>query len=81
MAKPEKIGEEQISLAAGANEISALAMYNAGTGRVRSTGAPEVTLNYVSRILENRRKIESRFLSMLIREEEARMRIVVEDEE
>jgi len=56
----------------GGNEISALAMYNAGAGRVRSTGAPEVTLRYASRILENRRKIESRFHSRLIREEESR---------
>jgi len=55
------------------SEISALAMYNAGTGRVRSTGAPEVTLNYISRILENRRKIESRFHARLIREEEKRL--------
>jgi len=52
------------------NEISALAMYNAGTGRVRSTGAPEVTLNYTSRILGNRRKLETRFFSRLLKEEE-----------
>ena len=57
----------------GDTEISALAMYNAGSGRVRTTGAPEVTLNYVARILENRRKIESRFHSRLLREEEKRM--------
>jgi len=57
----------------GGNEISALAMYNAGPGRVRSTGAPEVTLKYASRILENRRKIESRFHSRLIKEEESRL--------
>jgi hypothetical protein len=57
----------------GDTEISALAMYNAGSGRVRSTGAPEVTLNYVARILENRRKIETRFHSRLLREEEKRM--------
>jgi len=57
----------------GGNEISALAMYNAGPGRVRSTGAPEVTLRYASRILENRRKIESRFHSRLIKEEEIRL--------
>lgn len=60
-------------LNSGGTEVSALAMYNAGAGRVRSTGAPEVTLNYVSRILENRRKIESRFHSSLIREEEFRL--------
>jgi len=60
-------------LDSGASEVSALAMYNAGAGRVKSTGAPEVTLNYISRILENRSKIESRFLSRLIIEEETRM--------
>jgi len=57
----------------GDTEISALAMYNAGSGRVRTTGAPEVTLNYVARILENRRKIEALFHSRMIREEEKRM--------
>ena len=56
-----------------ASEISALAMYNAGTGRVRSTGAPEVTLNYISRILENRGKIENRFHDRMIMEEERRL--------
>jgi len=55
------------------SEISALAMYNAGTGRVKTQGAPEVTLNYINRILENRRRIESRFLARLIREEERRL--------
>lgn len=56
----------------GGSEVSALAMYNAGAGRVTSTGAPSVTLNYISRILENRSKIESRFHTMLIKEEENR---------
>jgi soluble lytic murein transglycosylase-like protein len=67
------IGHLRYCLNAGGSEISALAMYNAGAGRVRSTGAPEVTLNYTSRILENRRKIESRFHSRLIKEEEKRL--------
>jgi hypothetical protein len=57
----------------GGSEVSALAMYNAGAGRVKSTGAPEVTLNYISRILANKSKIESRFHSMLIKEEEHRL--------
>jgi len=57
----------------GGTEISALAIYNAGAGRVTSTGTPYVTLNYISRILENRRKIESRFHTRLIREEESRL--------
>jgi hypothetical protein len=67
------IGHLRHCLNAGGSEISALAMYNAGAGRVKSTGAPEVTLNYISRILENRRKIESRFHSRLIKEEEKRI--------
>jgi len=46
----------------GGTEIAALAMYNAGTGRVRNTGTPKTTLDYISRILENRRDLESRFL-------------------
>jgi len=48
-------------------------MYNAGTGRVKTSGAPEVTLSYISRILENRRKIESHFHARLIKEEEIRI--------
>jgi hypothetical protein len=46
----------------GGTEIAALAMYNAGANRVRNTGTPKTTLDYISRILENRRRIESRFL-------------------
>jgi len=68
------IGHLRYCMDSSSNEISALAMYNAGTGRVRSTGAPEVTLNYTNRILENRRKIENRFYSKLIKEEEKRMK-------
>ena len=60
-------------LDSGGSEISALAMYNAGTGRVTTSGAPKVTLDYISRILENRSKIESRFHTMLIKEEESRL--------
>jgi hypothetical protein len=60
-------------LNSGNNEVSALAMYNAGTGRVKTSGAPEVTLKYISRILENRRKIESNFHACLIKEEEIRL--------
>jgi hypothetical protein len=45
----------------GGSEIAALAMYNAGTGKVNNTGAPKVTLDYIHRILENRSKIEEHF--------------------
>jgi hypothetical protein len=65
----------------GGSEVSALAMYNAGAGRVRSTGAPEVTLNYISRILNNRSRIESQFHAHLIREEEARLAEVYLEEQ
>jgi len=67
------IGHLRYCLDTGGSEISALAMYNAGTGRVTTSGAPKVTLNYISRILENRGKIESRFHAMLIKEEEHRL--------
>jgi hypothetical protein len=54
----------------GGNEIAALAIYNAGIGRVRNSGAPRVTLDYIYRILENKRKIEKRFSERLAREDE-----------
>jgi len=66
------VGHLRNCMNSSGNEISALAMYNAGTGRVRSTGAPEVTLNYTSRVLGNRRKLETRFFSRLLKEEEKR---------
>lgn len=52
----------------GGTEIAALAMYNAGTGRVKSSGTPKTTLDYIDRILENRRKIEIQF-QMNVRQE------------
>jgi hypothetical protein len=64
----------------GGTEVSALAMYNAGAGRVRTTGAPEITLNYISRILDNRVKIETRFLTRLLNEEEIRLAEMEENE-
>jgi hypothetical protein len=45
----------------GGSEVAGLAMYNAGTGRVRGGGTPKNTLDYVSRIQESRRKIEDLF--------------------
>jgi hypothetical protein len=45
----------------GGSEIAALAMYNAGTNRVNSSGTPRSTLDYISRIMENRRGIENLF--------------------
>jgi hypothetical protein len=44
-------------------EVAGLAMYNAGTGRVRSGGTPKNTLDYISRILKRQQRIEDLFLS------------------
>jgi hypothetical protein len=67
------LGHLRYCLNSSSSEVSALAIYNAGAGRVKSTGAPEVTLNYTNRILENRRKIENHFNSRIIREEKNRL--------
>ncbi|GHU89205.1 hypothetical protein FACS189476_07720 [Spirochaetia bacterium] len=48
-------------LDSGGSEIAALAIYNAGSGKVSSGGTPKNTLDYVSRILASRRKIDSLF--------------------
>jgi hypothetical protein len=52
----------RICLDMGGSEIIALAMYNAGTGRVYSNGTPRQTLDYAARILSSRRKIDKAFL-------------------
>jgi hypothetical protein len=48
-------------LDSGGSVISALAMYNAGSGRIHSLGAPKNTLDYIHRILEQREKMEAQF--------------------
>ncbi len=45
------------------NEIAALAMYNAGTSKVRNNGTPQQTLNYVSRIISYRNSLDELFNS------------------
>lgn len=44
------------------NEVSALAMYNAGTGRVRSNKTPQSTLNYIGKIMTYQKMLESLFV-------------------
>ena len=61
------MGHLRHCLNTGGSEIAALAMYNAGPGKVKTTGAPKTTLDYINRILENRRKIEGRFETRLQR--------------
>ncbi|MCH5291126.1 MAG: transglycosylase SLT domain-containing protein [Treponema sp.] len=43
------------------NEIAALAMYNAGTNKVRNNNTPQMTLNYISRIENYRSLLEESF--------------------
>ena len=43
------------------NEVSALAMYNAGTGRVRSNKTPQSTLNYVGKIMSYQKMLDQLF--------------------
>ena len=43
------------------NEVSALAMYNAGTSRVRSNKTPQSTLNYVGKIMDYQKMLDQLF--------------------
>lgn len=43
------------------NEVAALAMYNAGTVKVKSGSTPQMTLNYVSKIMDYRDGLDSLF--------------------
>lgn len=43
------------------NDVSGLAMYNAGTGRVRSNKTPQSTLNYVGKIISYQKMIDQLF--------------------
>ena len=43
------------------NEVSALAMYNAGTNRVRSNKTPQTTLNYVGKIMSYQKMLDQLF--------------------
>jgi len=48
------------------NEVSALAMYNAGTSRVRSNKTPLTTLNYVGKILTYQKMVEQLFSEQVV---------------
>jgi hypothetical protein len=48
------------------NEVSALAMYNAGRTRVSQKGAPVTTLDYISRILNYQKNINSLFTAKVV---------------
>lgn len=55
------IAHLRLCLDTGGSEIAALAMYNAGSVRVRTGGTPRQTLDYAARILSSRRKIDTVF--------------------
>lgn len=48
------------------NEVAALAMYNAGQGRVSGKGTPRVTLDYIYRILKYQENIASLFAARVV---------------
>jgi uncharacterized protein YraI len=45
----------------GKNPIVAVAIYNAGKRRVTEIGAPVITLEYIGKYVEYRRKLEDSF--------------------
>lgn len=48
------------------NEVSALAMYNAGTGRVRANKTPQSTLNYVGKIMSYSKMLDQLFTEQVV---------------
>lgn len=53
-------------LSTAGNEVSALAMYNAGTGRVRSNKTPQSTLNYVGKIMSYEKMLDQMFTEQVV---------------
>ena len=47
----------------GGTDVAGLAIYNAGHNRVRSSGTPKTTLDYISRIFNEQRRIEGLFMT------------------
>lgn len=48
------------------NEISALAMYNAGTAKVKSNRTPQMTLNYIGQIISYQKTLENLFTEEVV---------------
>lgn len=48
------------------NEISALAMYNAGANKVRANNTPQLTLNYIGQIMTCRENIQRLFADKVL---------------
>ncbi len=52
----------------GGNEIVGLAMYNAGSGRVTGRGTPKMTLDYISKIMSYKKKIDAFIMDSMVTE-------------
>jgi len=52
----------------GENEIVGLAMYNAGSGRVTGSGTPKMTLDYISKIMDYKKKIDAFIMDSMVAE-------------
>ncbi len=50
----------------GGNEVAALAVYNAGLGRVTTGGTPRRTLDYIYRIIGYRDRLEALFEALVV---------------
>jgi len=59
-------------------DVAGLAMYNAGITRVRNTGTPKSTLDYISRILDRKREIEVNFIIEYVRLVDREEDIIIE---
>lgn len=56
----------EFCLRQGGNEVAALAIYNAGLGRVSRGGTPRATLNYIHRITGYRDRLEALFEAQVV---------------
>ena len=56
----------RICMKMAGNEVTALAMYNAGSGRVRSNMTPQSTLNYIGKIISYQKKIDDSFIQEVV---------------
>ncbi len=56
----------------GKNEVTALAMYNAGHSRVSGRGTPRATLDYIARIQKYRQNLMDLFLARILSTRESR---------
>jgi hypothetical protein len=50
----------------GGNDVAALAVYNAGLGRVSKGGTPRRTLDYINKITSNRDRLEALFEAQVV---------------